>query len=153
MYRWGLEHAHGTYMNRPTGSGPALGRGGPFGKSGLVRAAAGDRAGGGGGVLADPLVLPGRVVLAGVAARAVDRGELTGDLLPVRGAAAGHLVRGHVDLPLRAGPAHPARRARVPEREALRGEVIGVAHVDHRVMLRPRVRIGLAQDRVDGRGR
>src|SRR5215831_11209613 len=141
MYRWGLEHAHGTYMNRPTGSGPALGRGGPFGKSGLVRAAAGDRAGGGGGVLADPLVLPGWVVLAGVAARAVDRGELAGDLLPVRAAAAGHFVGGHVDLPLRAGPAHPARRSRVLEREPLSGKVVGVAHVDDRVVFRPRVRV------------
>ena len=51
--------------------------------SAAVGAPAGDRAGGGGGVLADPLVLPGLVVLLVVALRPVDRDQLAGDLLPV----------------------------------------------------------------------
>src|SRR5580658_5134813 len=64
--------------------------------SGLCRAAAGGaagyRAGGGSGVVADPVVLPGRVVALGVALGLVDGHQLAGDLLAVGGAAAGDLV-------------------------------------------------------------
>src|SRR3981081_780522 len=81
----------------------------------------------------------------------VDRGELAGDLLAVRPPAAGHLVHGDVDLPPGPGPAHPQGRMGVPEREALRGQVVGMAYVDDRVTVRPGVRVRLAQDRVDGR--
>jgi hypothetical protein len=49
----------------------------------LVWSAPGDRTGGRGGVLADPLVLPCLVVLLIVATRPVDRDELAGDLLAV----------------------------------------------------------------------
>jgi pimeloyl-ACP methyl ester carboxylesterase len=86
----------------------------------LVGAAAGDRRRVGcGGVLADPLVLPRVVVLLLVAAWPVDRRQLAGDLLAVRGGAARHLVAGDVHLPLGAGPLDPARGARVLEREPL----------------------------------
>src|SRR6266567_8937351 len=124
-----------------------------LGRCGTVRAAAGDRAGGGRRVLADPLVLPRLVVLLGVAARLVHRHELTGYLLPVRPAAARHLVRADVYLPPGSGPAHPAVRTRVLKGEALGGEVIAVAHVDDRVPAGPGVWFRLVRDRVDGRGR
>src|SRR5206468_2939631 len=105
----------------------------------LARAAAGHRRGGRRGVLADPLVLPRRVVLLVVALRPVDRGELAADLLPVPFTAAGNLVHRDVHLPPRPGPADPARRGRVPEREPLGGQVLGLAHVDHCVPARPGV--------------
>src|SRR5215469_17391925 len=114
-----------------------------------VRAALGQRAGGRGRIAADPLVLPGMVELLGVAARTVDRGELAGDLLPVPGTAARHLVGADVHLPLRSGPAYPAVRARVLEREPLPGQIAGMAHVDDRVPLSPGVRLRLVDDRVD----
>ena len=56
--------------------------------SGLVGASPGDRVRRRRGVVADPFVFPRLVVLLRVAARAVDRDQLTGDLLAVRGAAA-----------------------------------------------------------------
>jgi len=58
-------------------------RGGVCPPATLVRPAPRDRAGGRCRVLADPLVLPGLVVLLIVAARPVDRDELTGYLLAV----------------------------------------------------------------------
>ena len=64
--------------------------------------AGGEGAGGGGGVVADPLVLPGPVELLLVAAGPVDRAELLGDLLAVAGQPARHLERRDVDLPLAA---------------------------------------------------
>src|SRR6202012_5129831 len=52
-----------------------------FPRSGPRRLAVGrEGAGGGGGVVADPLVLPGAVELLLVAARAVDGAQLLGDL-------------------------------------------------------------------------
>src|ERR1700722_15290309 len=113
-----------------------------------IGAAPGDRSGGGGGrVLADPLVLPGVVVLLLVAARPVDGDQLAGDLLAVRARPARHLVGADVDLPLRPRPADPAGRPRVPEREPLGGQVLGVADVDHRVVLRLGGRLGVVHDR------
>ena len=50
------------------------------------------------------------VVLLLVAARVVDRGQLPGDLLAVRGQPAGHLVGADVELPAAAGATDPARR-------------------------------------------
>src|SRR6266567_3366637 len=100
---------------------------------------------------------PGRggrpVLLPGVAAWLVDRHEFTGYLLTVRPPAARHFIRADVYLPPGSGPAHPAVRTRVLKGEALRGEVIGVAHVDDRVPAGPGVRFRLVRDRVDGRGR
>src|SRR5215813_6099351 len=116
-----------------------------------VWAAAGEGTGvGGRGVLADPLVLPGLAIPLGVAARLVDRGELAGDLLPVPGPAARHLIGADVDLPLRPGPPYPAVGAGVLEREALGRQVLGVAHVDDRVPVGLRVGLGLVEDRVHG---
>jgi hypothetical protein len=80
-----------------------------LGAGALVGAAAGDWGGGRGRVLADPLVLPGLVVLLIVAARAVDRDELAGYLLAVRPCPAGHLIGADVYLPLGAGALDPAR--------------------------------------------
>src|SRR5689334_13757127 len=93
----------------------------------LIRAAAGHRGGGGRGrVLADPLVLPGVVVLLLVAARPVDGDQLARYLLAVSAGPAGHLVGADVDLPFGARPLDPAGRLRVLEREPLRGQVVGV---------------------------
>src|SRR5712691_445148 len=119
----------------------------------LIGVTPGDRAGRGRRVLADPLVLPGRAVLLRVTARPVDRCELAADLLAVRPAAAGHLVGADVHLPAGACPPYPAVRPRVPEREALSGQVIAVVHVDDRVPLRPGIGIRLVGDHVDGRRR
>src|ERR1700693_3974654 len=69
------------------------------------------QAGGGRGSLADPLVLPGLLVLLVVGTGTVDRGQVPGDCLPVRAAAAGHLVGADVDLPLRSRALDPAMRA------------------------------------------
>src|SRR6185437_7878904 len=88
------------------------------------------QAGGGGGGAADPLVLPRLLELLVVAARLVDRGQLPGDLLPVSPAAARHLIGADVHLPPGPGPLDPAVRPRVLEREPLRGQVVGVPHVD-----------------------
>src|SRR5690348_5832126 len=120
----------------------------------LIRAAAGDRGGGGRGrVLADPLVLPRVVVLLLVAARPVDRDQLAGYLLAVGGRPAGHLVGADVDLPLGAGPLDPAGRLRVLEREPFRGQIVGVTDVDDRVVLRLGDRVRLVHDGVDRRDR
>src|SRR3984957_15198267 len=118
----------------------------------LIGAATGDRRGGRRGrVLADPLVLPGVVVLLLVAARPVDGDQLAGDLLAVRGRAARHLVGADVHLPLRSGPADPAGRLRVLEREPLGRQVVGVAAVHHRVILRLGRGLRLVHDRVHRR--
>src|SRR6185437_5888628 len=66
------------------------------------------QAGGGRGGPADPLVLPRLVELLVVAPGLVDRGQLSGDLLPVRPASAGHLVGADVDLPPGSGALNPA---------------------------------------------
>src|SRR6185437_16191958 len=110
------------------------------------------QAGGGGGGAADPLVLPRLVELLVVAARLVDRGQLSSDLLPVGPPAARHLVGADVDLPLRPGPLGPAVRPRVLEREPLLGQVVGVPHVDDRVLVRLGLRFRFVGDRVDRRG-
>jgi DivIVA domain-containing protein len=118
----------------------------------LIRVAAGDRGSGRRGrVLADPGVLPGLVVLLLVAARPVDGGQLAGYLLAMGRRPARHLVAADVDLPPRSGAADPARRPRVPEREPLGGQVLGVADVDHRVVLRLGVGLRLVHDRVHRR--
>src|SRR6266536_4651974 len=70
-----------------------------LGRRGAVRAAARYRAGGRRRILADPLVLPRLVVLLGVALRLVDRHQLAGYLLPVRAAAAQHLICADGHLP------------------------------------------------------
>ena len=59
----------------------------------------GERPGGRRLVLTDPFVLPRPLELLLVAARAVDRAEFLGDLLPVRPKPAGHLVGADVHLP------------------------------------------------------
>ena len=109
------------------------------------------RGGGGVGVLADPLVAPGVVVLLVVAERVVDRHQLVGDHFAVRAVATGDLQDRDVHLPLRARALGPARGAPVPEREALGGEVVGVPDADHGVGLGLRLRIGLVEDRVHAR--
>src|SRR6478736_6680627 len=73
------------------------------------------QAGGGRGGPADPLVLPCLVELLVVAPGLVDRGQLPGDLLPVRPAAARDLVGADVDLPPGSGALDPAVCARVLE--------------------------------------
>src|SRR5580692_9477212 len=74
----------------------------------LIRPATGDRSRGRGGrVLADPLVLPGVVVLLLVAAGPVHGDQLAGDLLAVGAGPARRLIGADVDLPLRSGPADP----------------------------------------------
>src|SRR5262252_4279330 len=105
-------------------------------RSRLVGRASGDRAGGRGRVVADPLVLPRVVVLLLVAAGSVACDEFAGDLLPMRPAAARHLVPCDVHLPPVPGATRPARCARVPEREALGGQVVAVTDVDHCVPVR-----------------
>src|SRR5205823_6519647 len=112
------------------------------------------QAGGGRGGPADPLVLPGLVELLVVAPGLVDRGQLPGDLLPVRPASARHLVGADVDLPLGPCALNPAVRARMLEREPLGRQVVGVAHIDDRVLVRLGVRLGLVCDRIHrGAGR
>src|SRR5215469_18942946 len=105
-------------------------------------------------LFADPFGLPSGGVLLRIAARAIVRDQLAGDLLPVPRRAARDLVGADVQLPLRPGPLYPGRRAGVLEREPLRGQVLRAAHVDHRVAVPRRVR--LAGDRVNrgdrGRG-
>src|SRR5260370_33409323 len=132
------------------GGGVALGGPGP---SGLVGASPGDRVRRRRGVVADPLVFPRLVVLLRVAARAVDRDQLTDDLLAVRGAAARDLVGRDVEIPPVTGPAHPARRTRMLEWEALGGQVMAVPHVTDRIPAWPGVRIGPVQDGENGRAR
>src|SRR6266487_6879975 len=61
----------------------------------------------------DPRGPPRWLVLPRIALRAVNGGELARDRLPVRPAAAWHLIRADVDPPFRACPAHPATRARM----------------------------------------
>ena len=93
-----------------------------------VRVAAGGQGPGSGSrVLADPLVLPRRVVALGVAARLVDGGQLAGDLLAVRAQAARHLVGADEDLPPAARPLDPARGLGVVEREPPRRSRTGCA--------------------------
>src|SRR3984885_11534936 len=124
----------------------------PLGFRPLIRAAPGDRSRGRGGrVLADPLVLPRVVVLLLVAARPVDGDQLAGDLLAMGARPARHLVDADVDLPLGPGPADPARGLRVLEREPLGRQVVGVAHVDHRVVLGLGLGLRLVHDRVHRR--
>src|SRR6185437_2653737 len=109
------------------------------------------QAGGGGGGAADPLVLPGLIELLVVAARLVDRGKLPGDLLSVGAAAARYLVGADIDPELRAGPLDPAVCPRMLEREPLRTQVVGVPHVDDRVLVRLGLRVRLVGDRVHRR--
>src|SRR5260370_5115818 len=120
-------------------------------RSGVVGAAPGYRVRRRRGVVADPFVLPRLVILLRVATWPVDRDQFTGDLLAVRRPAARDLVGRDIDLPPVAGPAHPARRARMLEREALGGQVIALPYVTDRVPARPEVGIGPVQDGEDGR--
>src|SRR6185312_9257828 len=97
----------------------------------------GDRSGSRRGrVLADPFVFPCVVILLIVAAWPVDGDELAGYLLAVRGRSAWHLVRADVDLPLGTGAVDPAGGPWVLERKARGGQVVGVADVNDRVILR-----------------
>src|SRR5262249_43107596 len=111
----------------------------------------GERAGGGGGVAADPLVLPGAVELLLVAAGLVDRAQLLGDLPPVAGLAPGDLEPRDVQLPLAPGSAYPAGGSRVAERQAFLAQVVGVADEDHGVRLGGLV--GAVEDGVPRRNR
>src|SRR6516225_5328251 len=120
-------------------------------RGGYVWGSPGDRARCRRLVFTDPFVPPRLVVLLVVALGLVDGRELARDLLPVGPIPAGHLVGAHVDLPPGPGALHPAVRPRMLEREALGGQVIGVADVDDRVVAGLGNGIGLVQDRVDGR--
>src|SRR5215471_16572591 len=118
---------------------------------GAVRGAPGDRAGCRRLVLAYPLVPPRLVVLLVIALGLIDGREFARDLLPVRSVPARHLIGAHVDLPPGSGARDPAVRSWMFEREALSGEVIGVADVDDRVIAGLGDGVGLVQDRVNGR--
>src|SRR5262249_20593036 len=122
-------------------------------RSGVGIVAGGEGAGGRGGVLADPLALPGPLDLTFVAAWLVHGGELVRDLLAMRGGAARDLVRRHVHLPAITGATYPAVRLRVPEREPDRGQVLGVPDIDHRVAVRAALGVQAAEHDVDGRRR
>src|SRR5215467_1376090 len=120
-------------------------------RRGAVRGAPGDRASCRRLVLADPFVPPRLVVLLVIALGLIDGGELARDLLPVGPVPARHLIGAHVDLPPGSGALHPAVRPGMLEREALGGEVVGVADVNDRVIAGLGDRVGLVQDRVHGR--
>src|SRR5271166_1711613 len=141
--RWSRTAAPGRAARRTS---RGLARVGPRGTRRVL-----GQAGGGRGGPADPLVPPRLVVLLVVAPRLVYRSQLPSDLLPVRPTAARHLVGADVDRPLGPGALDPAMRARMLEREPLRGQVIGVADVDDRVPVRLGVRFWLVGDRVDSR--
>src|SRR5215470_2766981 len=132
--------------------GPARSRRGPArSRRGAVGGAPGDRARCRRLVLAYPLVPPRLVVLLAIALGLIDGREFARDLLPVRPAPARHLIGAYVDLPPGSGALDPAVRPGMLEREALGGEVIGVADVDDRVIAGLGDGVGLIQDRVDGR--
>src|ERR1700677_3365254 len=92
-----------------------------------------------GGGWEEPFGFPGVVVVFCVAAGVVGRDQFAGDLGAVAFGAAGDLVGGDIELPFRAGPLDPARRAGVLEREAPGGQVVGVADIDDRVPVFGRV--------------